>query len=113
MSFKKNHSFKKRLEEANRLKIKYPNRIPIVVEVLDKKKISLDKNKYLVPQSLSVAQFIYILRKRIKLQPDEALFIFFNNNLSTSSSLISEIYNNNKNSDNFLYATISLESTFG
>lgn len=115
MNFIKTHSFENRLKEASRIKLKYPDRIPVIVEVsnADKKNIKLDKKKYLVPHDLSIAQFIYILRKRINLKPEEALFIFFNNKLIASSCLISEIYKNNKHSDNFLYAVISLESTFG
>ena len=114
-NFIKTFSFENRLKEAGRIKLKYPDRIPIIVEIsdTDKKNITLDKKKYLVPQDLSIAQFIYVLRKRINLKQEEALFIFFNNKLMASSCLISEIYKNNKNSDNFLYAIISLESTFG
>jgi GABA(A) receptor-associated protein len=41
----------------------------------------IDKKKYLVPADLTVGQFVYVIRKRIKLQPEKAIFIFVNNNV--------------------------------
>ena len=40
-----------------------------------------DKLKYL---SLSVAQFMYIIRKRIQLAPEKAMFLFVNRMLPTT-----------------------------
>ena len=115
MSFKKDNSFEKRLNGSKYIKNKYPDRIPIIVEIADtdKNSIILDKKKFIVPKDLTIAQFIFVIRKRIKLQPEHALFIFFDNKIPTSSTLISEIYNKNKDEDGFLYADIALELTFG
>lgn len=38
----------------------------------------IDKKKYLVPADLTVGQFVYVIRKRIKLSPEKAIFIFVN-----------------------------------
>ena len=38
----------------------------------------IDKKKYLVPSDLTVAQFVYVVRKRVKLAPEKAIFIFVN-----------------------------------
>lgn len=115
MSFKEIYPYEKRLDEANRVIIKYKDRIPIIAEVSsdNSKEIKLDKKKYLVPSDLTLSQFIYVIRKRIDLESEKALFIFFNNNLPPSSSLMIDIYDTYKSDDNFLYATVSLESTFG
>jgi len=32
-----------------------------------------------VPADLTVGQFVYVIRKRIKLSPEKAIFIFVNN----------------------------------
>ena len=32
--------------------------------------------RYLVPSDLTVGQFVYVIRKRIKLSPEKAIFIF-------------------------------------
>ena len=41
----------------------------------------IDKKKYLVPSDLTVGQFVYVIRKRIKLQAVKAIFIFVNNSI--------------------------------
>ena len=38
-----------------------------------------DGNRYLVPADLTVGQFVYVVRKRIKLSAEKAIFIFVNN----------------------------------
>jgi GABA(A) receptor-associated protein len=74
---------------------------------------ALDRVKFLVPKDVSATQFTYIIRKRIELPPEKAIFIFVNNNLPTSSSYISELYETHKDEDGFLYMTYSGENTFG
>jgi GABA(A) receptor-associated protein len=34
-----------------------------------------------VPADLTVGQFIYVIRKRVKLDPDKAIFIFVNDTI--------------------------------
>ena len=36
----------------------------------------IDKRKFLVPNDISVAQFMWIIRKRIQLPSEKALFLF-------------------------------------
>jgi GABA(A) receptor-associated protein len=73
----------------------------------------IDKKKYLVPNDLTVGQFVYVVRKRIKLEPEKAIFIFVNNSLPSTASLMSQIYDEHKDEDGFLYVTYSGENTFG
>ena len=68
---------------------------------------------YLVPCDLTVGQFVYVIRKRIELPPEKAIFIFVNNRLPPTASLMSEISQEEKNEDGFLYVTYSGENTFG
>jgi GABA(A) receptor-associated protein len=37
--------------------------------------------RYLVPADLTVGQFIYVVRKRIKLSPEKAIFVFVKDTL--------------------------------
>jgi GABA(A) receptor-associated protein len=37
--------------------------------------------RYLVPADLSVGQFVYVIRRRISLPPEKAIFIFVRNTL--------------------------------
>ena len=113
--FKKNYSFEERKAEAERIKDKYSDKIPIIVEKSIKSDISeIDKKKYLVPNDITVGQFVYIIRKRIELSPEKAIFIFVNNNsVPPTSSLLSDLYEKYKDDDGFLYLTYAGENTFG
>jgi GABA(A) receptor-associated protein len=114
MTFKETHNFEKRKSESIRIRAKYPNRVPVIVERGYESTVTLiDKCKYLVPSDLTCGQLIYMIRMRIKLQPEDALFMFFGNSLAPSNQLMSAVYEQYKDEDMFLYATYSGESTFG
>lgn len=113
-SFKEQHSLEKRKAEATRIRSKYPDRIPVISEKNVKSSINdIDKKKYLVPNDLTFGQFIYVIRKRIKLLPEQAIFVFVNNRQIPASELMSQVYAQYKDDDGFLYVTYSGESTFG
>lgn len=114
--------------------------------------------RYLVPADLTVGQFVYVIRKRIKVSPEKAIFMFVKNvlpptgvHLSTrhniasqqldvvcttvcvvllhksvpegfltywhascgAAALMSDVYEDHKDEDGFLYITYSGENTFG
>lgn len=56
---------------------------------------------------------MYVIRKRIKLSAEKAIFIFVNNTLPPTAALMSAIYEEHKDEDGFLYVTFSGENTFG
>uniref|UniRef100_A0A6C0C650 Autophagy-related protein n=1 Tax=viral metagenome TaxID=1070528 RepID=A0A6C0C650_9ZZZZ len=112
--FKKKKTEEERIKESTKIIEKYPDRIPIVVEKSKKSKVKdIDKNKYLVPNDMTLSQFLYIIRKRINLDTSEALFFFVNNTLCNNTLLLSEVYNKFKDKDGFLYIEYSSENTFG
>ncbi|KAI0928318.1 ubiquitin-like protein atg8, variant 2 [Taiwanofungus camphoratus] len=140
--FKDEHPFEKRKAEAERIRQKYPDRIPVICEKADKTDIpTIDKKKYLVPSDLTVGQFVYVIRKRIKLAPEKAIFIFVDEVLPPTAALMSAIYEEHKcvptirvspgvnqshrwrialpatsicrDEDGFLYVSYSGENTFG
>ncbi|CAK9161978.1 unnamed protein product [Ilex paraguariensis] len=79
-SFKLEHPLERRQAEAARIREKYPDRIPVIVERAERSDMpDIDKKKYLVPADLSVGQFVYVVRRRIKLSPEKAIFIFVKN----------------------------------
>lgn len=45
---------------------------------------NLDKNKFLVPQDITMSQLMYIIRKRIKLVEDKALFLSVNHTVPST-----------------------------
>ncbi|WZZ34671.1 hypothetical protein YC2023_018072 [Brassica napus] len=147
-SFKLSNPLKVRMAESTRIREKYQDRVPVIVEKagqsdvpdIDKKNLkscidsqscflvddefkasSLVKFKldfvsslrYLVPADLTVGQFVYVVRKRIKLGAEKAIFVFVKNTLPPTASLMSAIYEEHKDEDGFLYMTYSGENTFG
>lgn len=66
-----------------------------------------------MPADLTVGQFVYVIRKRIKLSPEKAIFVFVNNVLPPTAALMSSIYDEHKDDDGFLYIAYSGENTFG
>ena len=113
-TFKEENSFDKRKTESTKIRNKYPDRIPIICEKNDGSDIpTIDKKKYLVPADLTIGQFVYVIRKRIKLNSEKAIFIFINNILPNTSKIISQVYEEHKDDDGFLYVKYSGENTFG
>ncbi|XAR65650.1 hypothetical protein NMG60_11009826 [Bertholletia excelsa] len=113
-SFKLEQPLERRQAESARIRQKYPDRVPVIVEKAERSDIpDIDKKKYLVPSDLTVGQFVYVVRKRIKLGAEKAIFVFVKNMLPPSASLMSAIYEENKDEDGFLYMTYSGENTFG
>lgn len=112
--FRKKHSFENRKRESKRVMDTYEARIPIIVENDKHSKLPLiKKRKYLVPDDMTVGQFSYVIRKRMKIKPEIAIYLFFNQNLVPTAAQIKEIYPENKNEDGFLYTVICAEKTFG
>ncbi|KAJ0568788.1 putative autophagy protein Atg8 ubiquitin [Helianthus annuus] len=113
MVFKLQHPPEKRRAESTRIRDKYPDRVPVIVERAERSDLAdIDKNKYLVPADLTVGQFVYVVRKRIKLSAEKAIFVFVKNVLPPTAALMSAIYEENKDEDGFLYMTYSGENTF-
>ena len=52
----------------------------------------LDKKKYLVPSDLTVGQFYFLIRKRIQLRAEDALFFFVNNVIPPTSATMGSLY---------------------
>lgn len=48
--------------------------------------------RYLVPADLTVGQFVYVVRKRIKLSPEKAIFVFVKNILPPTGQMNVHIY---------------------
>ena len=116
--FLNSNTLTKRQEESARILKKHPTRIPIICErstsCTSKYIMDIDKTKYLVPMDMLIGQFIYVVRKRIDIAKNEALFIFVNNRvLPPSSELVANVYSQYKDNDGFLYMQYNSENTFG
>lgn len=114
--FKNQFTFEERCIESSRVLAKFPDRVPIICE-RSKSAASdcplIDKKKYLVPRDLTLGQYLYVVRKRLRLSQEKSIFLFINNHIMPSTQLIGDIYEKNKHSDGFLYVSYSYENVFG
>jgi GABA(A) receptor-associated protein len=114
MKFKLEHTFDNRVAESGRVLSKYPDRVPVICEKNSKSSMDdLDKKKYLVPVDLTAGQFVYVIRKRLQLPAEKAIFLFVASVIPPTSSNMSTLYDQYKDRDGFLYITYSEENVFG
>jgi GABA(A) receptor-associated protein len=114
MKFKSEHTFDNRVAESGRVLSKYPDRVPVICEKNSKSLIDdLDKKKYLVPVDLTAGQFVYVIRKRLRLPAEKAIFLFVASVIPPTSSNMATLYHQYKDRDGFLYITYSEENVFG
>lgn len=108
-------SFEQRKKERNEILDKYPDRVCIYIEKQESCDTlpNLDKNKYLVPNSISIGQFIYVIRKRISLSKEHSIFLFANNVILSGTARMIEINDQYQSNDGFLYIKYAGENCFG
>lgn len=114
-SYRKNVPFDERKLKAALILKQHVGRIPVVVECSDQLQSlhPLKKNKFIVPFDLTLSQFIFVIRKHMKLDPTYAIFVFINNKLHPITSLMGALYQDQQDEDGFMYLNIFQESTFG
>lgn len=108
-------SFEERRRESLKLRAEHPDRLPVIVEKKnDGRDVpELDRHKFLVPADLSVGQFVYLIRRRVRLPPERAIFLFARHTLPPVGSSVAQVYEEHRDSDGFLYLNYSGERTFG
>lgn len=115
MIFKLEYPFESRIVESYRIITKYPDRVPIICErQLTCNSINtISKKKYLVPNEYTCGQFIFIIRKQLKLTAESAIFLFVDGFIPATTQTIGQLYIEHKDADGFLYINYASENTFG
>ena len=121
-SFQQRFTLEQRIAEAQKIRQKYPDRVPCIVErnntaASDIPDIS--KHKYLVPDKLRMAEIMAIIRKRMggSMKAEQALFLFVHNDEKTvvapAGLTIGQIDEKYRGKDGFVYIQYTGETTFG
>lgn len=108
----KSKPLEERTQFAKSIMEKHPGKIPLIIESNRNKDLP-PIHKFIIPNELTVGQVVYMLRKRIKLNEKEAIYVFFNNHLVNTNTLMSEVYHQHKEADGIVYAVYAKENTFG
>jgi len=102
------------MDMANKMRERYKGRLPVLIwSVIDN--IDIVKRKFIVPEGVTMGQFLYILKKQIKNKDAaEAIFLIIHNKniLPLMGDTIGKIYAEH-NDNGFLKLAISKENTFG
>uniref|UniRef100_A0A7S1AZX7 Autophagy-related protein n=1 Tax=Noctiluca scintillans TaxID=2966 RepID=A0A7S1AZX7_NOCSC len=111
--------FEKRVAEANRIRAKYPDRIPVICERAARSSLpNIEKKKFLVPGTMLAGEFKYIVHKHLsqggtRLSADQTIYLFVGSTSPKTGALMSEVYEKYKSEDGFLFITYSAENTLG
>ncbi len=113
--FQKDHTFEVRSIESAKILAKYPDRIPLIVEKTPINSIlpQISKSKFLVPADITITQFMFIIRKYLKLEPSVSIYLFCDGVIPNAGESINNIYLQHKDEDGFLYFFYAGENTFG
>ena len=114
--YKNRVPLKDRINEGNKLKERYPDKTSIICERApsEKRLQVLDKNKFLVPNDLTLGQFKYVIRKRMKLDSSVAIFfLYHDNSIPLDTMIMSQVYEDKKDEDGLVYLLYSSENTYG
>ena len=110
--FKTQYTLEERKKQSSNILNKYKDSVPIYIDFTNLSK-PIEKSKFVIPNGFTVGQLLTAIRMKMTLSPACALFIFINNRLVPVTSIISTIYQENKDEDGFLYVCCSEENTFG
>ncbi|KAG0411324.1 hypothetical protein HPB47_011552 [Ixodes persulcatus] len=115
-SFKERKSLAVRKEEVAGIRQRFPSKIPVIVERYNREKSLplLDKTKFLVPQELTMSQFVSIVRNRLQISACHSFYLLVNNrSMANLSKTLSEVYAECHDEDGFLYVTYASQEMFG
>ena len=113
--FKKRRNFEERAKDSQNVKEGHPNKVPLIVERATSEKILpiLEKQKFLVPDHVTVMELIRVLRRRLQLAPGQAFFLLTERGLPPGSQTLAELWDADHDDDGFLYVFYAAQEVFG
>lgn len=107
-------NFEERQKESANIMVKFPSKRPIIIYSNDKQLNAPEKFKFLVPEDQTIAMFQNVIRKQIKLKPEQSIWIYVKDSkMLPVASTISDAYKDYANEDGYLYICYVGENVFG
>jgi GABA(A) receptor-associated protein len=107
-------SFEERKQKALSLRSKYISHIPVLIKREGTNVPEIDSEKFLVPSDFTVSQLVCVIRKRVNVSPEKAVFLSLGKAVfpSVSQNLL-ELDEKYRDEDQFLRIKYYGEETFG
>ena len=104
-----------RAAEYQRIRVRYPDLVPIIVERGATTAPRIDREKFLVPPTLVGAQLLYVVRRRLRTFGVQSLFLFTDGNqVVPAQTDVRSLHARHKSAeDGFLYLRYASEDAFG
>ena len=113
LPFRSRLTFEQRRLEYERISVKRPEYVPTIVVRGSRDAPSIDKEKYLLPRELTGAQLSYVIRRRLRMQATDALFLLCEGTTIPANKDMRQLYSEYADEDGFMYITYTLENAFG
>ena len=113
--YKKEKSLEERRKEYQKIIEEHPGKIGVICQKAPKSKIQeAEKSKYLINQEMNITNFTSLIRKRLNMDKEDALFFLVNGKkVLSGNETIQDIYDKYKDEDGFLYIAYASEEVWG
>lgn len=105
------------LTESQRIRTKYPTRIPTLIFPKTHLEPPIDKNKYIVPMDLMLSSLITVVRSRLGLTREKTILFIIKKGtqifIPHGDQLVGFLYDLYKDDNGFLVINYFIENAYG
>lgn len=111
--FRREKPLIERKADAQKLLLKNPLKVPIVIQMSKQAQslLGIPKSKYLVPNTMTLGSLMAMLRTRFSIKDTQALYFFVDGKLYVPGTVIADLRKHSE--DGFVVIDLMLENTFG